>query len=78
MWKQASSNYNSFVVNFPRDEYMVDIAEMGYLNGEYKYLFICIDTFSKYAYAIDMPNKNSDSTALILKDVFKKLEYLRQ
>ena len=52
---------------------MVDIADMGYLNGEYRYLFICIDLFSKYAYAIDMPNKGSNSNALRLKDVFKKM-----
>ena len=51
------SNFNSFIVNFPRNEFMVDIAEMGYLNGEYRYIFICIDIFSKHAYAIDMPNE---------------------
>ena len=43
--KKGYSNYNSFIVNFPRDEYMVDIAEMGSLNGEYKYVCICIEIF---------------------------------
>ena len=49
---------------------MVDIAEMGYLKGSHNYLFICIDIFSKFAYGIDMPKKDSNSSSLILKDVF--------
>ena len=69
--KQGYSNYNSFTVNFPRGEFIVDIAEMGYLKGSYNYLFICIDIFSKYAYGIEMPNRNSNSSAIILKCVFK-------
>ena len=52
---------------------MVDIAEVRYSNGKYKYMFICIDTFSKYAYVIGMATKNSNSTALILRDVWKKI-----
>ena len=31
--KKGYSNYTSFIVNFPRDEYLVDIADMGYLKG---------------------------------------------
>ena len=41
--KKGYRNYNSYVVNFPRDEFMMDIAELGFLNGEYKYVFICIN-----------------------------------
>ena len=72
--KERYSNYNSFIVNFPRDEFLVDIAEMGYLNGESYYLFLCIDIlFSNFAYWIEMPNKNSNSTTLILRNVFNKM-----
>ena len=35
--------------------------------------FICIDIFSKYAYGIEMPNKNSKSTAVILRDALNKM-----
>jgi hypothetical protein len=52
---------------------MVDIAEMGYSNGVYRYLCICIDLFSKYAYAIAMPNRISNPSALISKYVFKEM-----
>ena len=45
--KKGYSNYNSFIFKFPRDEFMVDITEMRYLNGKYIYLFICIDMFFK-------------------------------
>ena len=43
--KKGYTNYNSFIVNFPRDELLVDIADMGSLKGEYHYLFLCTDTF---------------------------------
>ena len=69
--KPGYSNYNSFIVNCPREEFMVDIAEMRYLNGKPMYLFIFIDIFSKCAYGIEMPNKNSNSSALILRYVFE-------
>ena len=36
--KKGGSNYNSFIVNFPRGESMVDIAEVRYLNGRHVYL----------------------------------------
>ena len=45
--KKGYNNYNSCIVNILRDEYLVDIAEMGYLNGEHKYMFICIDIYFK-------------------------------
>ena len=76
--KEGYRNYNSFTVNFPWDEYMVDIAEMGDLNGEYKYLFICVDIFSKSAYGIEMPDKKITLQHLYQNRCLKKLEYLRQ
>ena len=71
--KKGYSDYNSFIANFPRDEYTVDIAEMRYLNGKYMYIFICICLFSKYAYGIEMPIKNYSPTAIILRDVLNKM-----
>ena len=65
--KKGCDNYKSFTVNFPRDEFIVDIAEMRYLNGKYVYVFICIGIFSKYAYGIEMPSKYSNSTAITLR-----------
>ena len=47
--KKGYSNYNSFIVNFPKDEFMVDIAEMGFLICEYRYLFICIDIYFRFS-----------------------------
>ena len=45
--KKGYTNYNSLIVNFPRDEFLVDIAEIRFLSGKYIYLFICIDIFFK-------------------------------
>ena len=71
--KKGYSNYNSFIVNFPRDEFMVDLIELGFLKGEYYFCFVCLDIFSKFAYAIEIPNKNTNSTAIVLKDVLNKM-----
>ena len=71
--KKGYTNFNSFIVNFPRDEFMVDIAEMGFLNGDYYYCFLCLDIFSKFGYAIELPNKNTNSTAVVLKDILSKM-----
>jgi hypothetical protein len=45
---------------------------MGFLNGEY-YIFLCIDMFSKHAYGIEMPDTNSNSSALISRYVLNKI-----
>ena len=71
--KKGYTNYNSFVVNYPRDEFMVDLIELGFLNGDYYYCFICLDIFSKFAYGIEIPNKHTNSTAIVLKDVLEKM-----
>ena len=71
--KKGYTNYNSFIVNYPRDEFMIDLIEMGFLKGEYYYCFICLDIFSKFAYAIEIPNKNTNSTAIVLRDVLQKM-----
>jgi hypothetical protein len=31
--KKRYTNYKSLIVNFPRDEFMVDVAEMRHSNG---------------------------------------------
>ena len=61
------------MVNFPRSESIVDLAEMGFVNWEYCHPFLCIDTFSKYAYGTEMPNENSNSTAIVLGYVLSKM-----
>ena len=38
-------------------------------NDDYEYILTCIDAFSKYAWAIPLKNKNSES----VKDAFEKI-----
>ena len=52
---------------------MVDITEMKYLNGKGKCVFICLDKSSKYVSGIEMPNRNSSPTAIILRYVLNKM-----
>ena len=71
--KNGYSNYNSFIVTFPRDEFMVDIAEIGYVKVHTIIYFYILTFFSKLAYGIEIPNTISNSTALISRDVFNKM-----
>ena len=66
--KKRYTNYNESIVNSPRDEFMVDIAELRYLSGKFIYLFIRINILSKYASGIEMPTRNSNSTAIVSRD----------
>ena len=71
--KKRYTNYNESIVNSPRDEFMVDIAELRYLSGKFIYLFIRIDILSKYASGIEMPTKKSNSTAIVSRDALNKM-----
>ena len=65
--KKGYSNYNSFIVNFPRDEFLVDVAEFFFLKKMVNTIicFLCVDIFSKFASGIGMPHTNSNPTAII-------------
>jgi len=41
-------------------------------NNNYKYLFTCMDAFSKYAWIAAMKNKKSTTTLRVFKDIIKK------
>jgi hypothetical protein len=58
--------YNSFVATDPKEEYQIDL---GFLNGDEKYIgaLFCIDIFSKYAPAIPIKNKQPEELLQALK-----------
>ena len=51
--------YNSFIASNPKEEYQIDL---GFLNGDEKYIgaLFCIDIFTKYATAIPIKNKQPE------------------
>ncbi len=54
----------------------VDLIEMepviGKEHKKYKYILTCIDVFSKYAWAIPLPNKNKESISEALQEIWKE------
>ena len=73
--KKGYKFYNSYVANAPLDEFQIDIADFSYLGPEpaHRYLFVCINIFSKYAHAIPLKTKTADETSHALEKVLDKL-----
>ena len=76
--KERYINYDSFTVNSPGGEFMADITEMGYLNGEYKYLSVCIDIFQSMPVPLTCQIKTPIQAHIYYKMCLKKMECLRQ
>lgn len=72
--RPAKNQVNSFVAQFPRQEFQVDLMDMG--RGRVpRYGFVCIDIFSKKAVCIPMKKKTPEVTVQALKIVFQELGY---
>jgi hypothetical protein len=66
--------YNSVVANYPRDIYELDfIIYDRYHIHNYKYIFCCIDIYSRYAEAIPTTNMTNDTIIKCLKLIFDKM-----
>ena len=72
--RPAKNQVNSYVAQFPRQEFQVDLMDMGKMIVP-RYGFVCIDIFSKKAFCIPMRHKTPENTAQALKMVFKELGY---
>jgi hypothetical protein len=73
---QKSRVWNSYVSPEPRHQYAVDIADFQKIADEkdnYKYLLLCIDTFTKYGYGVPMRSKDANEVTLAMKEIFKKM-----
>ena len=65
---------NSFVAFFPRQEFQVDLMDMGE-NTVPRYGFITIDIFSKKGACVPIRNKFASDTAEALRKTFAELGY---
>lgn len=55
--------WNSYVSPGPKHQYAVDIADMQKIadkSDRYKYLLLCIDTFTKYGHGIPIRSKDAN------------------
>jgi len=77
---QKLRSYNSYVSPEAKYQYAIDIADFQSLAGEdgYKYLLLCIDTFTKYGYGIPMRSKDAGEVTLAMKEIFKHMGFCKQ
>lgn len=68
--------WNSYVSPGPKHQYAVDIADMQKIadkSDRYKYLLLCIDTFTKYGHGIPMRSKDANEVTMAMKEIFKQM-----
>ena len=71
--------WNSYVSPGPKHQYAVDIADMqknADTTDKYKYLLLCIDTFTKYGFGIPMRSKDANEVTMAMKEIFPKNGYV--
>ena len=51
---------------------LVDLSDISTSNGNYKYLLVVIDVFSRFAFVFPLKNKRADSVTVALKEVFEE------
>ena len=74
--RKGYKGYNSYIPNFPRDMYQIDIADMINLQKsptQPRYSLVVIDAWSKYALVEPMVNKSSISVYNSLLTIFSKM-----
>ena len=73
--KPAKNEVNSFVADFPRQEFQVDLMDLGKWVKPFRYGFVAYDIFSKKGACIPIRAKEPRITAKALKEVFHTLGY---
>lgn len=78
---QKLRTWNSYVSPEPNYQYATDIADFQKIadkDDEYKYLLLCIDTFTKFGYGIPMRRKDGNEVTLAMREIFKKMGICKQ
>ena len=67
---------NSYVASEARQEYQIDLAiftDSAPLNDGYKYLFVCVDIFTKYCHAVPVKSKKPDESVRAMTEILNKM-----
>ena len=72
--RKKPSKVNSFVADFPRQEFQVDLADFGE-RAVPRYGFVAIDIFSKKAACFPITAKEASKTTEALRKTFQELGY---
>ncbi len=73
--KPSKNKLNSFIADFPRQQFQVDLMDMGRWVKPFRYGFICIDIFSKRAECVPIRTKEPAITAQALQEIFQDMGY---
>lgn len=73
--KPAKNKVNSFVAEFPRQEFQIDLLDMGKDTKPFRYGFTCVDIFTKKGACIPIRAKTPEICAKAMKEVFSELGY---
>ena len=68
--------FNSYIVDSPNQEVAVDLADFSrnaIYNRGYGYIFIAVDAFTKFAWAVPIKNKDASECAKALKEVVENM-----
>ena len=73
--KPAKNKVNSFVADFPRQEFQIDLLDMGKDIKPFRYGFTVVDIFTKKGACIPIRKKTPEITSNAMKEIFKELGY---
>ena len=68
--------FNSYIVDGPNQEVAADLADFSrnaIYNRGYRYIFIAVDAFTKFAHAVPMMSKNASDCAEALEEVLNNM-----
>ena len=68
--------FNSYIVDRPSQEVAADLADFSrnaIYNRGYGYIFIAVDAFTKFAWAVPMKSKDASECAMALTEVIENL-----
>jgi hypothetical protein len=66
--------FNSYVADEPLAEIQIDIADFtasGALNDGYRYLFVAVDIFTKFAHGVKIKDKQPEESVRAMKEVLR-------
>ena len=73
---KPQAGFNSYIVDAPNKEIAVDLADFsknGIYNRGYRYIFIAVDAFTKFCWAVPIKSKDASECAKALKEVINSM-----
>ena len=75
VYKPKKKTYNSFVAEKALDQFQIDLVYMpkSFFNNGYKYIFCCVDVFSKKADMIPLKVRDQKASVNAMSEILKNL-----